>query len=116
MWDYYGSKLLNGYINYASETEKCLICGKEFLPTTGYVYKRVSEEKTVYFCRYNHMREWDRVNDKYFDLRKSLKKLGRKGKKRKDLSVEETMKAIKVLEVQLDYARGEEASRKNPRV
>ena len=44
----------------------CAICGKKTYTPAEYVYKRYvyyakKRTATVYFCRYDHMREWDRM-------------------------------------------------------
>ena len=40
---------------------KCAICGKEICAREEYAYKRgYMNTKQYYFCRYSHMREWDR--------------------------------------------------------
>ena len=61
MYDNYMNAMMKGcYRN-------CMICGKRFyVPSADYVYKDTAyygNRKTamVYFCRYNHMREYERM-------------------------------------------------------
>lgn len=42
-------------------TKKCIVCGKEFIPPNAdqWAYK----DGKHWFCRYNHMREWQKENE-----------------------------------------------------
>lgn len=47
----------------------CEICGKSFIvPSQEYVYKRFKGhgacQTRVYFCGWNHMREWEKQEEK----------------------------------------------------
>ena len=38
---------------------ECPICGKTFVTTSEWVYKRGSGHRVTYLCSYKHMRQWD---------------------------------------------------------
>lgn len=66
-------------IKYITDRKRiCVICDKEFYCDAEYIYKRSSCTKpsaTLFFCRYNHLREWDKMTDRRDDLIQRLKKI-----------------------------------------
>lgn len=52
------------YVNSGS-WHVCPICEKRFFVGNPgeYVYKRHSNKTMEFFCRYNHMRQWEREHD-----------------------------------------------------
>lgn len=47
--------VLAGYANH-----KCAVCGEKFRAGGSYAYKHTQGGRQVFFCRYNHMRQWER--------------------------------------------------------
>ena len=65
-------------VNMSLLEKECPVCGKTFECHAGeYVYKRSVKSKTLYFCGYSHMREFDKKN-KHEDGRKHRKKRANK--------------------------------------
>lgn len=52
--------------DYRPIFKTCAICGKSFIVhSEEYIYKRRKghNQKTIYFCGWNHMRQWDTEED-----------------------------------------------------
>ena len=54
--------------DYKPYFRTCAICGKRFpVWSDGYVYKRRSghgkAQRRLYFCGWNHMRQWEKENE-----------------------------------------------------
>lgn len=50
----------------------CPICGKRFYSGMYWGYKRSYEGRKYFFCRYNHIREWDKKVERYRALEKAI--------------------------------------------
>ena len=80
-------------ITYFDGTEHtCAVCGKKFNCTAEYVYKQNFESKVYFFCRYNHMRDWERRKEGIDKLRDQIRKISARYYKTKDPIVKKTRK------------------------
>lgn len=53
--------------DYKPTFKTCEICGKSFIVHgEDYVFKRRKghNQQTLYFCGWNHMRDWEKANEK----------------------------------------------------
>ena len=55
--------------DYRPTIKTCAVCGKSFIVhCEDYVYKKYAgkgeDKKRIYFCRWNHMRDWEKANQK----------------------------------------------------
>ena len=44
--------------------KKCAVCGKTFCPTYYHAFKKVSESREIYFCKYTCMLRWREEKEK----------------------------------------------------
>lgn len=44
--------------------ERCEYCKREFYASEGWGYKKKQGNNTIYFCRYNHMRAYEKTKEK----------------------------------------------------
>lgn len=62
-------KTMDSIMGSSPYSKICVCCGKVFWHNAEYVYKRGIGYKgtsiQLFFCSYGHMREWDRLYDKY---------------------------------------------------
>ena len=57
-----------------NNVRKCAVCGKEIIYTTAsdWTYKHEDKHgRMKWFCRYNHMREWEKKNENNISKRRS---------------------------------------------